>query len=998
MLIETELRRKNKLPVYGISNIILSIFIIFIFTDALILNAQGRFLRGEIYKEFMVNSKEADFYISTNGNDDWTGTLAEPNKNGTDGPFATIGRAKHAVRLLKDKVYKTKATAIDKRFRGSPHKYGTGKDILVLLREGIYTLDSIVNFSHEDGGERIETDLPTGAFEYHKLKDHFVTYASYPQETAIISGGERIINWKKSQNGKYVVRINDYKVEELFANGHRQVLARTPNRGFFITDGQPADPSFFRYFKGDLKHWKGFESNYIKMIVRWSSINTKILKIDTVLRYAYLENPSDGMLNVPPKYFIENVEELIDTSGEWYYNNETKLLSYLPAEGIDNPNNATLMIPKLPGLFMLKGSSQKPIRNLRFYNLTFSTTGPGGNAAIYSEYSKNCEILNNTIKNVSQTAIKFGQGSYNNLVSKNKIYDVTGSGISIMGIAHPEHWNDAVYDNTISYNIIENCRPARTGISTANASRTKILHNYVSNTGSYGITIGSWPNVEESIDGSHLAEFNHVSFTNVVRDDEGGIAVYGMSPGSIVRNNLIHDVTPAKTNENVGLFFQNMAKGWTVINNYYYNLQQGEVKYCAAYPIDNIYKDNFVIETPNVTPEKIIKGLPKFIYSNLDIDPKNGFSTGEEINISTLVKNEGATGLDDVKLYIDGKVAKIKKFPIIRNDNRVIQFTYKFADPGEHTVSIGNAPVSKIMVEGSSKYLLFSGLRSSQTVLPIGDTILVSSIIENVSNDERAEDINCFVNGEVYSSKTIILAKGESLIVEFPLSLSKGKYTIKIGEQIPIEIGFYEYDKIDLTGENISQYCSGTAKPCEFEIDFNKNKYIITSSGTDFLHAEDSYGTLYLDDIITGNFSATVKIQGFGQGVSEWFRAGIFVRNNLMESNESERGSTGSFLMFTTPKRHGAQWDQFGEGSMHNTKSYNYKRKYPFPIWLKLIRHGNKFSGFYSFDGKEWKISRESAEIPALDKKMDIGLAAGTNDQKPSKVTFEDFLIKVEKK
>ena len=131
--------------------------------------------------------------------------------------------------------------------------------------------------------------------------------------------------------------------------------------------------------------------------------------------------------------------------------------------------------------------------------------------------------------------------------------------------------------------------------------------------------------------------------------------------------------------------------------------------------------------------------------------------------------------------------------------------------------------------------------------------------------------------------------------------------------------------------------------------------------------------------------------------MSEWFRAGIFVRNNLTDSNESEKGSLGSFLIFSTPKRVGSQWDEFGDGSMHNTKSKNYNRKNPFPVWLKLVRHGNSFSGYYSFDGLKWKLSRASGLLPGLDKEMDIGIAAGTNDQKLSKVVFEDFQLIVEK-
>ena len=36
----------------------------------------------------------ADYYVATNGNDNWTGTLDTPNQGKTDGPFATLDRAR----------------------------------------------------------------------------------------------------------------------------------------------------------------------------------------------------------------------------------------------------------------------------------------------------------------------------------------------------------------------------------------------------------------------------------------------------------------------------------------------------------------------------------------------------------------------------------------------------------------------------------------------------------------------------------------------------------------------------------------------------------------------------------------------------------------------------------------------------------------------------------------------------------------------------------------
>lgn len=63
-------------------------------------------------------------------------------------------------------------------------------------------------------------------------------------------------------------------------------------------------------------------------------------------------------------------------------------------------------------------------------------------------------------------------------------------------------------------------------------------------------------------------------------------------------------------------------------------------------------------------------------------------------------------------------------------------------------------------------------------------------------------------------------------------------------------------------------------------------------------------------------------------------------------------------------------------------QSKNYSVDQPLPVWLKLVRHGNRFSGYYSLDGKSRIISHESGEIPGLAKTMDIGLAGGANDQK----------------
>ncbi len=133
------------------------------------------------------------------GDDRWSGTLPEPNTDKTDGPFLTIERSQKAVRELKEKVFFPKDPPVEKRFIGSPHPFGRGKDILVYIRGGDYFLKQPLIFEPSDGGERVETNLPTGAFEYHKLKDHYVTYAAYPGERPVISGGDPCLRLEKDR-------------------------------------------------------------------------------------------------------------------------------------------------------------------------------------------------------------------------------------------------------------------------------------------------------------------------------------------------------------------------------------------------------------------------------------------------------------------------------------------------------------------------------------------------------------------------------------------------------------------------------------------------------------------------------------------------------------------------------------------------------------------------------------------------------------------------------
>ncbi|MEM7591613.1 MAG: right-handed parallel beta-helix repeat-containing protein [Cyanobacteria bacterium P01_A01_bin.83] len=107
------------------------------------------------------------FYVAPSGNDNWSGRLEKHNADKTNGPFATLERAKDAVRELK-------------HLQGGTLK----QPVTVLVRDGIYFLSKPLVFTPEDSGK---AGLP-------------ITYKAYPQEKPLISGGRLIENWQQQGN------------------------------------------------------------------------------------------------------------------------------------------------------------------------------------------------------------------------------------------------------------------------------------------------------------------------------------------------------------------------------------------------------------------------------------------------------------------------------------------------------------------------------------------------------------------------------------------------------------------------------------------------------------------------------------------------------------------------------------------------------------------------------------------------------------------------------
>jgi len=146
----------------------------------------------------MTNTKTT-FFVATDGNDNWSGTLASPNADKTDGPFATLTRARDAVRKLK-------------------YAEGLQQPVEIQVRGGTYYLSEPLRLSAGDSGT---THFP-------------ITYTAYPGEKPILSGGDAIRLQNKNTRSRIVGN-------EIAYSGAYGIFLGSFQRGFSRHDTMSGD-------------------------------------------------------------------------------------------------------------------------------------------------------------------------------------------------------------------------------------------------------------------------------------------------------------------------------------------------------------------------------------------------------------------------------------------------------------------------------------------------------------------------------------------------------------------------------------------------------------------------------------------------------------------------------------------------------------------------------------------------------------------------------------
>ena len=504
-----------------------------------------------------IQNKETSFYVSVNGNDSWSGKLAEPNSENNDGPFATLEGAQVAVR-----------------------KYISGKSVgtvTIYIRGGEYQLDSTIVFGPEDSGTK---KLP-------------VFYRAYQNETPVFTGGRQLKNWRKVSNDPKGITEKakgnlwyheipedlkgKWQITTLY-DGNK-LLSRSRSGKFKASDKQILDPynaqpkdvrdvawddepivfsREFRYSGDDLKNWETPSDIEIFLSPkhRWLINMLPLERINTQDKTAYFNVDATYGIRPGNEYYVENAMEYLDEPGEWIFNSKEGRIYIWPENNLEE---ADIRAPFLQEFIRIEGIEDRtPVRFLHFEGLTFrhalrDTWKPGdkglqhdwemydkGNAVLRFRHAEDCTVLKCNFEASSGSGIRLDLYAQRITVADCILSHLGGTGILLSG--YGPGLKDENKFNTITNNYIHHVGSIyrhSPGIFIAQSGHNLISHNTIHDLAYNGMIIsGCRPH--ELVLSKPLS--NRREWVSSIRVDEIGPYIEHITP-DMLRNWLEFDVS-----------------------------------------------------------------------------------------------------------------------------------------------------------------------------------------------------------------------------------------------------------------------------------------------------------------------------------------------------------------------------------------------------------------------------------------------------------------------
>ena len=519
---------------------------------------------------------DADFYVATGGNDQWSGTLAAPNPQRSDGPFATLQRARDAIRGLRAK---------------QPFE----RPLVVMVRAGTYPMLEPFVLRPEDSGTEASP----------------VVYQAYPGEKPTISGGRKIAGWRAA--GKLwtaelpEVKSGKWYFRQLFVGGQRRARARFPKKGVLTLAGLPPkdsgswmgnlpekksdwDKRAFRFKPGDLrKDWTNLEDVEIVVLQFWMEARLRIKHLDEKNHVAVFTGGSWRPLTWSWGYYADNCFEGLDTPGSWYLDRKKGVLFYHPLPGEDIAS-VEAVAPVARQLVRLEGDAPgaKPVQHVTLRGLRFAYTDwtlpPEGYmcvqaeitppAAIHADGAARCRIEQCELEHLGAWGIELRRGCRDNAIVRNLMRDLGAGCVKIGEPANAAHDAEETCRTLVSDNRFLDAGHVylgSAGVWIGQSSGNTVSHNEIAGPLMWAVSAGwTWSYFPLQRARDNVIEFNHAHHVGTgILGSHCAIYALGTSPGTVIRNNHIHHVyhSEAWRGAGEGIILDNGCCGILVENN-----------------------------------------------------------------------------------------------------------------------------------------------------------------------------------------------------------------------------------------------------------------------------------------------------------------------------------------------------------------------------------------------------------------------------------------------
>lgn len=413
----------------------------------------------------------------------------------------------------------------------------------------------------------------------YPLTEHLTLSAEDSQVTwsgndATFTAGKPITGWQKADGGLWKATLPDkaWTFEQLWINGRRATLARSPNKGYYhITEAVGAgvfpdlkeNMNFHAFSVAQeqyevLKSIPPAERDHVLLTVthawavgqcRIKDLNDETLavRIKGCSRYPFVEFEPDQ------RWWVENFRAALDAPGEWFLDRAKGEVLYLPLPGEDM-TKAEVIAPVTDKFLSIKGAHDVSFEGISFqysnhlypaeglHDTQAATTTQG---SIEIEDSARLHFTHCDIAHTGLHALWFKNGCSDSTVNHCHLHDLGGGGVYVGEIARPadERVNHHI---TISDSIIQHggrLHPSACGVVFTHTQHCTVSHCDIADFYYTGVSAGwNWgygdtASRETTVENNHI---HHLGWAYL--SDMGGYYGLGTSPGTIIRGNHVHHV------------------------------------------------------------------------------------------------------------------------------------------------------------------------------------------------------------------------------------------------------------------------------------------------------------------------------------------------------------------------------------------------------------------------------------------------------------------------